>query len=424
MRSTRIWARLFGVEKTVIESVEVEESAADLDGCGDVLIVVHARPAKGRRQRCGICRRRCAKYDNGEGRRRWRALDLGTLQAVIEADAPRVACPEHGVTVAAVPWARHGAGHTLPFDDQVAWLATHCSKTAITQLMRIGWRTVGAICTRVWADVEERVDLLAGLRRIGIDEISYKRHHKYLTIVVDHDTGRLVWAAPGRDAATVRSFFDLLGAERSAKITHVTADAAEWISTAVAERCPNAVRVMDPFHVVQWATEALDEVRRAVWNAERGGKGRSTAASKSLKKARWALWKRPEDLTAGQRAQLAFIAKAHPVLHRAYLLKEGLRTALKQGANITEALWDWVQWARRCRLEPFVKLQRSIIKHRDAITAAAEHHLSNGLVESMNTKIRLITRMAFGFKDPDALIALAMLSLGGHRPHLPGRQTA
>ena len=137
MRSTRIWARLFGVEKTVIESVEVEESAADLDGCGDVLIVVHARPAKGRRQRCGICRRRCAKYDNGEGRRRWRALDLGTLQAVIEADAPRVACPEHGVTVAAVPWARHGAGHTLPFDDQVAWLATHCSKTAITQLKQL-----------------------------------------------------------------------------------------------------------------------------------------------------------------------------------------------------------------------------------------------------------------------------------------------
>jgi transposase len=159
--------------------VEAEEPDAGEDGPEDVLIVVHARPAKGRRQRCGICQRRCARYDNGEGRRRWRALDLGTLQAVIEADAPRVSCPEHGVTAAAVPWARHGAGHTLPFDDTVAWLATHCSKTAITQLMRIGWRTVGAICTRVWAGVEQRVDLLAGLRRIGIDEISYKRHHKY-----------------------------------------------------------------------------------------------------------------------------------------------------------------------------------------------------------------------------------------------------
>jgi transposase len=424
VRSSRIWTRLLGVEKTVIELVEAEDADPDGDEPEDVLIVVHARPAKGRRQRCGICGRRCAKYDNGEGRRRWRALDLGTVRAVIEADAPRVSCPEHGVVVASVPWARHGAGHPLPFDDRVAWLATHCSKTAITQLMRIGWRTVGAICSRVWAEVEQRVDLLAGLRRIGIDEISYKRHHKYLTIIVDHESGRLVWAQAGRDKATLRKFFDLLGAERSARITHVSADAADWIATVVAERCPGAVRVMDPFHVVQWATDALDQVRRDTWNAERGGKGRATPGSKSLKKSRWALWKNPQDLTAGQQAQLAFIAKAHPVLHRAYLLKEGLRMALKQGTDTAEALWDWVLWARRSRLEPFVKLQRSIAKHWDAITAAAEHSLSNGLVESMNTKIRLITRMAFGFKDADPLIALAMLSLGGHRPRLPGRQAA
>jgi transposase len=408
----------------VVESVEAEESGLD-GGDGDgVVIVVYARPAKGHRQRCGICRRRCARFDNGEGRRRWRALDLGTLRAVIEADAPRVSCPEHGVIVAHVPWARHGAGHTLAFDDTVAWLATHCSKTTVVQLLRIGWRTVGAICARVWADVEERVDLLAGLTRIGIDEISYKRHHKYLTVVVDHDSGRLVWAAPGRNKETLRGFFDLLGEDRSKKITHVSADAADWIAAVVAERCPTAVRVMDPFHVVQWATDALDAVRREVWNAERGGKGRATPGSKSLKKARWALWRNPEDLTEHQRAQLEFIAKAHPILHRAYLLKEGLRLALKSGPDTAEALWDWVLWARRSRLEPYVRLQRSIVKHWDAITAASKHRLSNGLVESMNTKIRLITRMAFGFKNPDALIALAMLTLGGHRPHLPGRQAA
>jgi transposase len=423
VRSSRIWTRLLGVEKTVIEGVETEECDPDAED-GDVLIVVHARPARGRRQRCGICQRRCARYDSGEGRRRWRALDMGTLRAVIEAEAPRVFCPEHGVTVAAVPWARHGAGHTLAFDDTVAWLATHCSKTTVTQLLRIGWRTVGNICARVWAEVEQRVDLLAGLRRIGIDEISYKRHHKYLTVIVDHDTGRLVWAAPGRDKETLRSFFDLLGKERAKKISHVSADAADWIAKVVAERCPKAVRVMDPFHVVQWATDALDQVRREVWNAERGGKGRATAGSKSLKKARWALWKNPADLTERQCAQLEFIAKAHPVLHRAYLLKEGLRLALKSGPETAEALWEWVLWARRSRLEPFVKLQRTIVKHWGAITAAAEHSMSNGIVESMNTKIRLITRMAFGFKNPDALIALAMLSLGGHRPHLPGRQTA
>ncbi|MCX5314007.1 ISL3 family transposase [Streptomyces sp. NBC_00154] len=424
MRSASIWTRLLGVEHTVVASVEAEEGNGAEAGPWDVVIVAHARPAKRRRQRCGVCGRRCARFDNGEGRRRWRALDLGVVRAFIEADAPRVSCPEHGVVVAHVPWARHGAGHTLAFDDTVAWLATHCSKTTVVQLLRIGWRTVGGICARVWSDVEQRVDLLAGLTRIGIDEISYKRHHKYLTVVVDHDSGRLVWAAAGRDKETLRSFFDLLGPERSAKITHVSADAADWIAKVVAERCPQAVRVMDPFHVVQWATDALDTVRREVWNAERGGKGRATPGSKSLKKARWALWKRPEDLTEHQRAQLEFIAKAHPVLHRAYLLKEGLRLALKSGPDTPEALLDWVSWARRSRLEPFVKLQRAIVKHWDAITAAAEHSMSNGIVESMNTKIRLITRMAFGFKDPAALIALTMLSLGGHRPHLPGRQAA
>lgn len=249
----------------MIEQVEAEETEPDGEGDGAVLVVVSARPAKGRRQRCGICDRKAAKYDAGEGRRRWRALDIGTLRAVIEADAPRVLCTEHGVVVAAVPWARHGAGYTYAFDATAAWLATCCSKTTVVQLLRIGWRTVANICARVWADVEAGVDLFAGLRRIGIDEISYKKRHKYLTIVVDHDSGRLIWAAAGRDKDTLRSFFDALGDERAAKITHVSADGAEWIDTVVAERCPNAVRCMDPFHVVKWATDALDIVRRDVW---------------------------------------------------------------------------------------------------------------------------------------------------------------
>ncbi len=115
----------------------------------------------------------------------------------LEADAPGVNCRVHGPTVAAVPWARHGAGHTRDFDDTVAWLAVQCSKTAVTELLRVAWRTVGAIIIRVQADIEATVDRFDGLRRIGIDEISYKRGHRYLTVVVDHDTGRLVWAAVG-----------------------------------------------------------------------------------------------------------------------------------------------------------------------------------------------------------------------------------
>ena len=329
-------------------------------------------------------------------------------------------CAEHGVVVAAVPWARHGAGHTLAFDDTVAWLATHTSKSAVGGLLRVAWRTVGAIITRVVADAQAATDRLGDLHRIGIDEISYKRGHKYLTVVVDHDTGRLLWAAPGRNDTTLERFFDLLGAQRCAAITLVSADAADWIGRVVAARCPQATLCTDPFHVVQWATDALDEVRREVWNAAR--KGGDTALAHQLKGARFALWKNPEDLTSRQHGKLAWIARVNHRLYRAWLLKQELRLVFKlKGARASVLLAAWLQWARRCRIPAFVELAKKIGRHQTGIQAALVHGLSNGLVESVNTKIRLLTRVAFGFKSPQALIALAMLSLGGLCPPLPGR---
>ncbi len=423
MRNTSVWQQVLGLGRTVIEKV-------DLDATERVL-VVSVRPSKGAARRCGHCGRRASLYDQGEGRRRWRALDVGELRCFLEAEAPRVRCPAHGVTVAQVPWARHGAGHTRPFDDTVAWLAIQCSKSAVTELLRVAWRTVGAIVTRVQADIDATVDRLADLRRIGIDEISYKRGHRYLTVVVDHDTGRLVWAAAGRDDATLGTFFDLLGEERCAQITHVSADSAPWIARVVTERCPDAIQCADPFHVVAWATDALDVVRREAWNAASGrrrvdpatGKfGVADGAARSIKRARYALWKNPENLTEHQAAKLAWIAKTDPRLYRAYLLKEGLRHAFAvKGEAGKEALDAWTSWARRCRIDAFVELQRKIVKHRAAIDATLDHGLSNGLIESTNTKIRLLTRIAFGFRSPDALIALAILALGGQRPALPGR---
>jgi transposase len=408
------------LERAVVEGVEHDESAG--------VVVVSVRPVARERRRCGRCGRRSPGYDLGEGRRRWRTLDLGMIRAFVEADAPRVRCREHGVVVARVPWARHGAGHTRVFDDQVAWLAVACSKSAVCALMRIAWRSVGAILTRVMVDIDARGDRLDGLRRIGIDEITYKRGHKYLTVVVDHDSGRLLWAAPGHDAATLAPFFAKLGAARCALITEVSADAADWIAKAVAAHCPNAVRCADPFHVVAWATAALDEVRRQAWN-DAGGRRRTTRGgagalgqARALKRARWCLWKNPENLTGHQQAKLAWIAKTDPRLYRAYLLKEGLRHvfAVKGDAG-KEALDRWCSWARRCRIPVFVELSRKIKRHRQPIDHALDLGLSNALIESVNTKIRLITRIAFGFKDPQALIALALLSLGGYRPALPGR---
>jgi transposase len=421
VRTASVLQVLLGVERVVVEGAEYA-----LDRDGDLAIIVRVCPRRGARQRCGRCGRRCPWEDGPQRRRRWRSLDAGTTKVWLEAVAPRVRCREHGVTVAAVPWARHDAGHTYAFDDQVAWLAVHTSRTAVSELMRVAWRTVGAICKRVAADAERRVNRLANLRRIGIDEISYKRNHNYLTVVVDHDSKLLVWAAPGRDKETLGKFFDLLGEDGCRKITHVSADGADWIKTVVRQRCPDALLGADPYHVVSWATEALDAERRDVWNAARGGKGKATEASKALKKARWVLWRNEDDLTEAQQAKLGWIEKTHPRLHRAWTLKEGLRWVFllaRQGFPrlALTALDRWLSWARRCRIPAFVKLAGKVNRHREAIEISLEHGLNNGLVESTNTKTRLLARQAFGFRDPHALIGLAMLALGGLCPPLPGR---
>ena len=420
-----------GLECTAIENV-----TKDSDG----VVVFHVRPMARQRGRCGRCRRRSPRYDAGAGRRRWRTLDHGIAMAYLEADAPRVRCVEHGVVVAHVPWAAHGAGHTHTFDQQVAWLVVRTSKSAVTELMRIAWRTAGAIIDRVWARIEEEHhgpagDLLDGLRRIGIDEISYRRGQLFVTVVVDHDTGHLVWAHQGRDRATLHGFFDDLGATRAEQITHVSADSASWIREVVTKRCPQAVQCADPFHVVKWANQALGTVRTTTWrearaqcatrkNGREQGRQRrdSVGAARELAHARYCLWKNPENLTDRQQQRLRWIAQTHPVLWEAYRLKEGLRLLFQmRGRPAIKAFHDWLTWARSSPVHEFTHLAERITAIRKTIVATLIHGLSNALVESVNTKIRLLTRIAYGFHTPQPLIALAMLSRGPHPPRLPGR---
>jgi transposase len=413
VRSASLWARVLHLGQSVVESVDFDED--------EQAVIARVRVGAGARNRCGRCQRRCARYDNGAGRRRWRAMDLGPVRAFVEAEAPRVSCPLHGVVVAWVPWARHGAGHTRSFDDQVVWLVRYASRTTVSILLRVAWRSVVAIVARVMADLDAQAgDRLANVRRIGIDEISYKRGHKYLVVVVDHDTGLLLWAKEGRDKKTVGAFFDLLGEQRCRQIQLVSADGADWIADMVALRCPQAKLCVDPFHVVSWATHALDLVRRQVWNqARRSGQ---TALARGLRHCRFALWKNPEDLTGRQQAKLSWIQQTNRQLYRAYLLKEQLRQVFAPGGAERILLLDqWLRWAARCRIPAFVDLARRMRRYRDDIANTLTHNLANARVESVNTKIRLLERIAYGFKSAEPLIALAMLHLGGYRIVLPGR---
>jgi transposase len=403
---------LLGLERAVVEDVRVDEEG----------LVVRVRPRRRDVSRCGVCGRRAPGYDRGEGRRRWRALDLGTTKAFVEAAAQRVECARHGVVVARVPWARHGSWFTREFEDQAAWLATQCSKSAVCELMRVSWLTVGRIIERVVAEQSvRRGDPLAVLRRIGIDELSYRKGQRYITVVVCHDSGRLVWAADGRDKQTVTQFFAALGPERSARIELVSSDLGEWITQVVEKRCPAATLCLDPFHVVALASDALDLVRRELWNETR--RAGDTTGARWLKGARWALWKRPERLSERQQAKLATIASVNRRLYRAYLLKEQLRVVFQERdpAAAIALLDAWLSWARRCRIASFVKLAKTITQHYQGIVATLTHRLSNARIEAINTTLRLICRRAYGFHSADALIALATLTVGGLRPSLPGR---
>ena len=371
-----------------------------------------------RRGRCGRCGALASFYDQGGGERRWRHVDVGFATCELVADARRVDCPDCGPTVAAVPWARHDSAFTRAFEDLVVHDAIVGNKQAAADRYGISWRAVNNACVRVATEALGRVDLLDGLIAIAIDEVKYKKGQKYLTVVCDHFTGRVIWAAKGRSKATVGEFFDALGTERAARLEFVTCDGAEWIRTVLAQRAPDATVCLDTFHVVSWATDALDEVRRGEWNQLRRAGG--AQAAKTLKGLRFLLLRNWENLTGGQRGVIRDLERANRRMFRAWQLKEELRDVLAMPLLAARrALDDWLAYASRSRLAPFVKLARTIRRYRTSLEATIEWRLTNGIAESNNAAIGRIRANASGFHDPHAFITMIMLDRAGIGPNLP-----
>jgi transposase len=389
-------------------------SVADVSFSGDG-VVVSVRLRR-RRRVCGGCGQTGALEIHDRRVKRWRHLDLGASRCVIECELRRLRCPDCGVRLEAVPWARPGAAHTRDFEDVVAWLAQQMAFAPIARLLRIGWHSIGPIVARVVADrLDER--RLEGLVAIGVDEISYRRHHRYLTSVADHATGAIVWCSPGRNSATLQEFFDELG-DRKRSIRAVSIDMSGEYQRAIRGAVPQAEICFDPFHVVRLAARATDQVRRDEWNAH----DRShTPAGRWVKGTRWSLLKAPERQTVGQLATLWEVQQTNRRLYRAFLLREELRLLyqLDDPALAPAHLDAWLAWASRSRLRPFIRLARTLRGHRDGILAAIRLGLSNGRLEGLNSKIRLISHRAFGFHSPDPLIALVYLCCAGVIIELP-----
>lgn len=257
MHTKSLIKHLLHIERMAIEDVRFETVTEE------ETLIIKARPLSRDTHRCPKCGKRCKGYDSSHKMRRWRSLDFGSYRVYIEAYAPRIECPEHGVLVAKVPWARHDSDYTYDFETAVTWLTLHTTAQDVSEYFRIKWHTVGSIAGRVQKSLEaEQANRFDNLEKIGIDETSYKKGHKYMTVIVNHDTGHLIWAQKGHGKEVLTEFFKLLTQEQRQHIKFVTADGARWIAECVKEYCPNAERCIDPFHVVAWANDCLDEVRK------------------------------------------------------------------------------------------------------------------------------------------------------------------
>lgn len=255
MRNVRLWRGLLAVDqRTVIEEIEFEEH--DADGDGDTLVVARVRP----RSDCltalwSLWAAGAVSTTAGRGSA-VAGSGLGHRAGRVGGRRSAWSCPEHGPAVIAVPWARHRAGHTLAFDATVAWLAVACSKTAVCELMRIAWRTVGAVVARVQTNAENCCGTASPVCAVSVSTRSPTSSTAGADDwCIDHDTRAAAVGPPRPEQSHPAGFFDALGDQRAAQITHVSADAAEWIAAVITERCQAAVLCADPFHVVAWATK-------------------------------------------------------------------------------------------------------------------------------------------------------------------------
>ena len=411
-----LFTRLLNVKGMVVEDVPVDDSPLR----PAPVPVVRVRRRKGA-LRCSRCGRKCPKYDDGGGERRWRHQDFGRYGVELMGLAPRVACAEHGVAVAQVPWAEPGSRFTRDFEMERAWLTAVASRKTVGGFLRIAWRTAGDIARRVAARLGSSMPcMFDGLTAIGVDETSYRKGRTYITVVVDHKRKRVVWAHDGYGKEVLDLFFRQLTDEQRASITAVTGDGAKWIDASVKEHLPNAERVLDSFHIVSWMTDTLDQVRKRLWNQAR--RGNDKTATETMKGLKYAVPKNPGDLTERQSGALEALGDTDPKgqLYRSWQLKELLRTLPRQPVGQAEAeLKRWIFRASHSRIPEIVELCRKIRRRRDDILGTIGPGYSNARLEAFNNKIKVTIRMAYGFRHVDNLIAMIKLRCSGLPTHLP-----
>ena len=403
MRATTSFNKMLALPALTVTDVTV--------GGGTVILDIrHTRPLL--RCPCGWSTRAV----HSRSTRRWRHLDCFGMKTVLQGEIRRLACGACGrVVTEDIPWARPRARHTIEFEQLVAWWTQRSDRTTVATALRVDWETVTTIISRVVAEqlTDARFD---GLTRLGVDEISYAKGHRFLTIVVDQTSGATLWVGEGKNAATLGRFYELLGPERCEKIEAVSMDMA-YAYPAATRKATNATICWDPFHVVMHLNKAVTATIR--WSKlTKTGLPLSGDDARDL---RWALLKKPGDHTEAQAAVLKRHQRSHHSIWRAQQLKERFR-GLYQLDNPTHAaayLDRWLASACRSRIRPMVKVSQLVRDHKDGIIASVELGLSNSRLEGTNSKIRLLNHRGYGHHSANTFIPIIYLACAGITTRLP-----
>lgn len=366
----------------------------------DAPIEVRIEPHASIPARCSSCRKPCAGYDRLP-QRRWRFVPFWGIAVFFLYAARRVACPEHGVVVEHLPWSDGKSPVSIPMMRFLSTWAKRLSWRETARIFRTSWETV-------YRSVEWAVEWglahrsLSGVRSIGIDEIHWgkgKRAANFLTVIYQIDAGsrRLLWVGAKRTKATLRQGLDVLGSEVVAGLRFVCSDMWKPYLSVIAERASKALHVIDRFHISLHLNKALDQVRRAESSRLRG-----RPAAQKLKKMRWKLLRRGSRVRGKAREKLESLLASKMATGRAWNLKEAFREFWRyRSVWYAGAFLDyWCSRVMRSRIEPMKKVARMLRAHEEPILNwfRAKGEISNGAVEGLNNKIRVVTRRAYGYR--------------------------
>jgi transposase len=337
--------------------------------------------------------------------KRWRHLDFFQHQAFLQARVPRVRCPEHGVRLVAVPWARAGSGFTLLFEALIMMLAAEMPVRAIADL-------VGEHDTRLWRVVHHHVEKalaiqdLSSVERVAVDETSFRRGQDYVSVFADLDQARVVFATPGRDAGAYARFACDLAAHggQAEQVREVCQDMSEAYLAGALKHLPNAEITFDRYHVKAQLTKAVDEVRKA----ERREHG------DLLRHSRYLWLRNPSNLTASQADRLAELMR-HPLKTvRAYrwMLRFDAVYELSDPDQAAVYLRRFTRGARHSRLAPIIRFAQMIDEYWLGIVNWWHSRISNGLLEGLHSLVQAAKRRARGYRSTRNYIAMIHLTAG------------